>query len=148
MFDGTRVGKGDERIICLASIDELNSQLGLAGAFEDIQRDLFELGAIVANPKSTGNMAEHLIKLENRAIKLEAGIPALKNFILPAGDNTACQIHLARAVCRRAETQIVKISGLNENCLAYLNRLSDYLFLRAREQNLKSGKKEEIWKKM
>ncbi len=148
LFDGTRVGKADERIVCLASIDELNSWLGIIGGLEEIQRDLFCLGAIVANPKSLENMGEHLKSLEARTTELEGEIPALKNFILPGGEAKACQIHLARAVCRRAETQLAAAQNIHESCLAYLNRLSDALFLMARSRNLQADKKEVIWKKM
>lgn len=148
LFDGTRVGKADARIVCLASIDELNSWLGVIGGLEEIQSDLFTLGAIVAHPKSTENMSLALQKLEARAAELEGKIPALKNFILPGGEEKASQIHLARAVCRRAETQLAAAHNIHESCLAYLNRLSDALFLMARARNLQTDKKEVIWKKM
>lgn len=152
LYDGTRVKKSDNHIQALASIDELNSHLGLARSLggdeflDVIQNDLFELGAIVANPKSTDNMSKNLTVLEARAQDLEATIPPLKNFILPAGETLACQIHVARSVCRRAETQLPQ--DLEPSALAYINRLSDYLFLLARSVNLKSGKKEVIWKKV
>lgn len=152
LFDGTRVRKADERITCLASIDELNSHIGLARSLggdeflETIQNDLFILGAIVANPKSIENMTQNLTVLETRATELEATIPPLRNFILPAGETLACQIQVARSVCRRAETQLPL--NLEPSCGAYVNRLSDYLFLLARSVNLKFGKKEVIWKKM
>lgn len=152
LYDGSRVNKSNECILSLAVIDELNSQIGLAHSLggdaylETIQSDLFVLGAIVANPKSTENMSVNLTELEVREALLEASIPALKNFILPAGETLSCQIQVARAVCRRAETQLPK--DLDPSCKAYINRLSDYLFLLARSVNLKSGKKEVIWKKI
>ena len=152
LYDGTRVRKSDSRISALAAIDELNSHIGLAISLggdeflEVIQNDLFVLGAIVANPKSAENMSENLTVLEARATLLEATIPPLKNFILPAGETLACQIHVARSVCRRAETQLPK--DLDVSCCAYINRLSDYLFLLARSVNIRSQKKEVIWKKM
>ncbi len=110
LFDGTRVGKSNERIQALAAIDELNSHIGLARSLggdeflETIQRDLFVLGSIIANPKSVGNMTQNLTVLEARETELEAKIPPLRNFILPAGETLSCQIQVARSVCRRAET--------------------------------------------
>ncbi|MEK9166926.1 MAG: cob(I)yrinic acid a,c-diamide adenosyltransferase [Patescibacteria group bacterium] len=152
LYDGRRVRKSDSRIAALATIDELNSHMGLAISLggdeflEVIQNDLFVLGSIIANPKSKENMTENLTILEDRATELEATIPPLKNFILPAGETLACQIHIARSVCRRAETQLAK--DLDVSCCAYINRLSDYLFLLARSVNIRSKKKEVIWKKL
>lgn len=152
LYDGSRVSKANERILALAVIDELNSHIGLARSLgadeylETIQSDLFVFGAILANPKSTENMSANLTELEAREALLEAGIPPLKNFILPAGETLACQLQVSRAVCRRAETQLPK--NLDLTCYAYINRLSDYLFLLARSVNLKSGKKEVIWKRI
>lgn len=156
MFDLSRVSKTDPRIICLAAIDELNSWLGIIGGLEKIQNDLFELGAVIGGFTRSGQMGSRLKELEKVEEELEVSLPPLQNFILP--DN---QLHLARAVCRRAEIELVKVleSGKKENtladknaeleiCLAYLNRLSDHLFLLARSQNSKEQKKEVIWRKM
>ena len=152
LYDCSRVHKSDMRISALAAIDELNSHIGLVlslggDAFlEVIQNDLFVLGSIVANPKSADNMSKNLTILEARATELEATIPPLQNFILPAGETLACQIHIARSVCRRAETQLP--TSLEPASAAYINRLSDYLFLLARSVNIRAEKKEVIWKKM
>lgn len=155
LFNQARVKKSDIRIITLAAIDELNSYIGLILAkgshelfLEKIQNDLFELGAIVADPESKNTMSRHLTDLELREKGLESSIPPIKNFILPGGSEISSFIHIARSICRRAETNLVQISGINSSCVKYINRLSDYLFLLARQENTDSGKKEVIWKKM
>lgn len=137
LFNGQRVSKSDQRIQALAAIDELNAVLGMIKdpQIQQIQSDLFELGAIVANPDSKDTMEEQLKRIEKWEEELEPSLPALQNFILPSGP-----LHHARTVCRRAETV------LQES--AYLNRLSDYLFLLARKFNMESAINEVIWKKL
>lgn len=155
LFNQARVKKSDIRIITLAAIDELNSYIGLILAkgshelfLEKIQNNLFELGAIVADPESKNTMSRLLGELEAREREVESSIPPIKNFILPGGSEISSFIHIARSVCRRAETDLVQIFGMDPSCMQYINRLSDYLFLLARKENIDSEKKEVIWKKM
>ena len=144
--------KDDIRIETIGTLDELNSWLGVIRSedgddfLEQIQRDLFELGVILLNTKSTADFSE--TQLENWTKKLESELPPLKNFILPGGHPLAAKVHLARAVCRRAERAAVQIKNLPKGALPYLNRLSDFLFLFARKINIDSKTQEAIWKKM
>ncbi len=154
LFDGSRVSKSDERIVALGEIDELNAQLGLLashanavhrGLLLKLQNQLFELGALLANPKATGNMSSALQDLEAETERLEKSLPPLQNFILPGGHPRAAQAHLARAVCRRAERSLSCIQVLPEAALPFLNRLSDTLFILARHFNLEEKTDEILW---
>lgn len=136
LLSGERTVKSDPRLHFLGTLDELNAHIGLVRALEDmqplmqIQNDLFEIGTGKAlSPKG----------IEEEIDKLEEELPELRNFILPGGNELASRIHLARAVCRRAER-------LAPTPSSYLNRLSDLLFLLARKANLASQTAEELWK--
>lgn len=133
LLNGTRVPKSDPRIEFVGDLDELSAQLGHVNRpeIQRIQRDLFELGA-------GREMGEALKRIEQELYALEPTLPPLKNFILPGGHPDAARLHLARAVCRRAERHAGKSP--------YLNRLSDYLFLLARQVNLENNVEEIIWK--
>ena len=148
LFDGQRVPKTHPRIELVGVLDELNSHLGLAGGLEDLQTVLFDLGAVVAEPGNRADFAEVLSHLEADAEALEATLPPLQNFILPGGHERAARLHVARSVWRRAERVAVDLGGMDGDILAYLNRLSDYLFLLARQQNLESKIEEPIWGKV
>lgn len=136
LLSGERVKKSDPRIHFVGSLDELNSHIGLLRLYgadtivkneilEQVQKDLFALGAGKEPP------AGQLHKLETQLKILEAQLPPIRQFILPGGSLLACQAHVARAVCRRAER-------LSPAPSPYLNRLSDFLFLLARKADLAS----------
>lgn len=155
LYDGSRVPKDAPPIEEVGLLDELNASLGVvrsmggdesAPELHRIQCELFDLGTLVAMPGSDGSMEQALKELEFRTAELEAGLPALKNFILPGGHPLAAQVHLARTICRRAEREFVKLAPQPKQGLPYLNRLSDYLFLLARKVNLDRKTEEVIWK--
>ena len=158
-----RVLKSDPRIMAYGAIDEANAVIGLALSHDmdeeigkiltNIQNDLFVVGADLSNPdmENTKNRVtkEMVENLEKMIDKYELELEPLKNFILPGGDTVASQIHLARSVIRRAESQMVIVNQseqLNENCKKYVNRVSDFLFVLARLINKRKGKKDVIWK--
>ena len=138
-----RVPKDDARVSALGDIDELSSAIGMckdkeiAEELEQVQRDLFVVGAILLGREA--ELKDRVKELEASIDKYSQNLPELKGFILPEG----C-LHLARAVCRRAERSVVKISK-QEDVLAYLNRLSDYLFVLARYANSLKGLTEKTW---
>ena len=140
------VSKSSKKIETIGAIDELNSLLGVIGKYSDIQSDLFTINAILAGTKlSFGKIKTK--RLEKEIDRLEKILPVQKNFIYYGGDPKATFLFFARAVCRRAERSLVSLeipdSGLQ--ILAYLNRLSDYLFIKAREINFESNFKEKAW---
>lgn len=145
LFNGQRVKKSDLRMEVLGDLDELSSQLGFT-PLQDIQRDLFELGALIGSLDPSGTMTPALSRIETAINELEPALPPLRNFVLPGGNSAASHLHLARAVCRRAERHLSALSPLPMNALPYLNRLSDYLFLLARAENIRSGTPEIIWR--
>lgn len=148
LYNGERVKKSDPRMEALGDIDELSSHLGflITPEIQELQRELFELGALVGNPGGAGVMSAALARLEKEVEGLEPTLPPLHNFVFPGGHPTAAHLHLARAVCRRAERHLSIITPLPVDALPYLNRLSDYLFLLGREANLKNGTPEILWR--
>jgi len=168
LFDGRRVRKDDMRLETYGTVDELNSHLGLAAAecadpaLKDlivaVQGELLELGSDLATPVGSPNEAKVKRVGAQRAKSLEEQIDAattelapLKRFILPGGSVTASRLHVARTVCRRAERLLVTLMGMEgvtglENCLVYLNRLSDLLFTWARLANKRAGVGDIEWK--
>jgi cob(I)alamin adenosyltransferase len=160
--DGARVPKTDARIEAYGSVDELNSAIGFALAtadlppefrpwLEQIQNDLFDLGADLSVPMEDDRerlrvSGEQVQLLEQLCDRVNAGLEPLKSFVLPGGGEAAARLHLARTVCRRAERRSVALgesAELNPAALAYLNRLSDLLFILARAA---SGGDEQLWK--
>lgn len=159
----TRVLKSDPRILAYGAVDEANAALGMALTFDMdeelknlltvLQNELFVVGADLSNPDNndqknrvTINMVENL---ENLIDKFENQLDSLTNFILPGGDSVASQIHFVRAIIRRSECHVVAVKQseiINEDCLKYLNRLSDLLFVLARIINKRKGKKDILWK--
>ena len=152
-----RISKNSKRISAIGAVDEANSYLGICIAsckdkkliskLENIQRDLFTIGAILAatelkfNPKRT-------LQLESEIDELEGKLPVLNHFILPGGSELAAHLFFARSLVRRAERALVSLNKsekLDENLLRFTNRLSDYLFIKAREVNSKDGRIESIW---
>ena len=161
LFGGARVPKNDARIESYGTIDELNSHLGVARAtWPDspidaqllaAQRDLFEIGAHLASPgtsRFSGVELSRIEELERGIDAMESELEPLKSFILPGGTLAAAQLHVARTVCRRAERLVVALRDddpATQSSIAYLNRLSDYLFVAARFANRKAGVSDVPW---
>lgn len=166
LFDGSRVPKSDIRVSAYGEVDELNAAIGLAHVhvahpavatlLPELAADLFALGGQLANPlqRSPKKVAKSAInpsriqRIEAAIDELEATLPPLKRFILPGGSAGGAMLHLARAVCRRAERAVVSLAAeqeVNPIVLAYLNRLSDYLFVAARAENRLAGIPEREW---
>ena len=161
LFGGARVAKNDARIEAYGTIDELSSHLGVARAsslaseietvLEQVQRDLFDVGAHLASPGTSrfpGVDVQRIEELERAIDLMERELTPLKNFILPGGSLQAAHLHVARTVCRRGERCVVALHDESEatrSTIAYLNRLSDYLFVAARFSNLRSGVQDVEW---
>jgi cob(I)alamin adenosyltransferase len=165
LFDGTKVRKHDDRVEAYGDVDELNSFIGAAASFvkdaalvsmlADIQKDLFSVGAQLADPGAKDQSRakfqiprERITALENAIDTFETELPSLRQFILAGGGNAGALLHVARTVCRRAERRVVSLSEkieINPNVIEYLNRLSDFLFVIARVVNHREGKEEIPW---
>ena len=165
LFDGTRVSKADPRVAAYGDVDELQAVVGLAAAHAldrdlsdmvvTLQRDLFALGARLADPshKIASRVSKIVIdeasvtRLEQWIDTLEAGLPPLRHFILSGGSPGGAALHLARTVCRRAERAVLALGtdAVEPVVLVYLNRLSDLLFVMARAANHRSGVAETEW---
>ncbi|NOZ37339.1 MAG: cob(I)yrinic acid a,c-diamide adenosyltransferase [Gammaproteobacteria bacterium] len=143
--DGSRVYKDSIRIEAIGTLDELNSTIGMVLAhelpetirtcFESIQHDLFDLGGEFSIPGYETMQDSDVSRLESQLDELNTDLPALKEFILPAGGHATSHCHLARTVCRRAERRAITLAkeeSINPAAMAYLNRLSDLLFVIAR----------------
>ena len=174
LFSGERVSKSDRRIEAYGDVDELNSLLGaliaalpaedkdIAEALERVQSDLFQLGAILAVTPDSPALdslekisANRITGLEQAIDEIEAKLPALSGFILPGGHPTAAWAHICRAVCRRAERHVIRMSDdysqgqaaeQFQRAVVYLNRLSDYLFVVARCCNQRHGVPDTLWR--
>jgi cob(I)alamin adenosyltransferase len=161
--DGARVAKTDLRIEAYGTVDELNSLVGLVLAgdlpdefrpwLERAQNDLFDLGADLSVPLEDDRRerlrvtTEQVERLEELCDLVNERLEPLKSFVLPGGTEAAARLHVARAVCRRAERLAVALAaehGVNPAALAYLNRLSDLLFILARAAN--AGSPEPLWR--
>jgi cob(I)alamin adenosyltransferase len=164
LFDGTRVVKNDVRVDAYGEVDELNACIGLARAAGSdaeieaelilLQRDLFALGAQLADPgeKLAARVTKAVLgdddvaRLERLIDRLEAELPPLRRFILAGGSPSGAALHLARAVCRRAERRMVALQpAVDGVLLRYVNRLSDLLFVLARAINHRAGAVETEW---
>ena len=159
----SRVSKSHPRIIAYGTIDEANAGLGIVLSYKLdkdiamllnlIQNELFVVGADLSNPnlKNQKNRVtvDMIDNLEENIDKYEKELPSLTNFILPGGNIIASQLHHVRTVIRRAETYLVLLSEqekINNNCIKYVNRLSDLFFVLGRILNKRSGQKDIIWK--
>ena len=165
LFDNTRVRKSDARVDAYGEVDELNACLGAvraAGVDSDIdetlvtiQKELFAVGARLADPASriAGRVTKAAVtdeaigRLEQTIDRLETELPALRRFILPGGSNAGAQLHVARTVCRRAERRVVGLGpgSVEPGVVIYLNRRSDLLFVMARAVNRRGGAVETEW---
>jgi len=157
--NGARVEKDCARIEALGDIDELNSAIGallteplpeeVRARLLEIQHDLFDLGGEVCIPGHVMLAKESLARLDALIGKFNAALPALKEFILPGGCRAGAMTHIARAICRRAERQLVRLSRTETvNALGpqYLNRLSDLLFILSRFINQAANAPETYWR--
>lgn len=167
LFGGPRVAKDDVRIEAYGAVDEVNSFLGLArceklstetdALLAAVQNELFSLGAELATPNPSKHGTELISQrqieaLEQAIDKHDAKLAALRTFILPGGTRAAALLHVARTVCRRAERRVVTLRRTNRNtvrteCIVYLNRLSDLLFVLARAANAGAGQVDVPWQK-
>jgi cob(I)alamin adenosyltransferase len=161
LASGERVQKCGPRIEACGAVDETNSVLGLllsdpkvAGPLRAcltrVQHELFELGAELALPGHTIIGADEVLRLESELDALNADLPPLQEFILPGGTPQAATCHLARAVCRRAERRawaLARTDAVNPDMLRYLNRLSDLLFVAARQLARQDGAGEVLWQR-
>jgi cob(I)alamin adenosyltransferase len=164
LFGGTRARKDDPRVDAYGEVDELNAWLGLVRAspldatldaeVADIQRELFALGAQLADPadKLAPRLAkavigdEHVARLEQLIDRCDAAVPPLRRFVLPGGTRAGAALHVARTVCRRAERRIVSLDPpVDPVLIRYVNRLSDLLFALARLANHREGVPETEW---
>jgi cob(I)alamin adenosyltransferase len=159
------VPKDALRIEAYGTVDELNSVIGCVRAehpdpeideiLEEVQHDLFELGADLATPRSVEKSrvkrveGKDVQRLERAIDRVEGTLKPLRSFVLPGGSVAAARLHLARTVCRRAERIVVRLSrneDIGESMIVYLNRLSDLLFVLARAANHRSGVLEVRWR--
>ncbi len=165
LFDGTRVRKTDLRVAAYGDIDEVQACIGVvraAGLPKDldemcvtIQRDLFALGARLADPSHKIAKRVQKIVIDEQSIarlegwidQLDTEIPQLRHFILSDGCPAGAALHLARTVCRRAERAILLLEAdaVETNVIVYVNRLSDLLFTMARAANHRAGTIETPW---
>lgn len=159
--DGERIAKNTDKIRAIGSIDELNSFIGLAltkispmtmgiSMLREVQHRLFDIGAELSNAKSIIT-EENLVDLMDCCERVNETLYPLKNFIIPGGTQAAARLHVARTVCRRAELDLWKLADstnysgnqmdphcygcLNPMSVRYINRLSDFLFIMARQEN-------------
>ncbi|SRR4030042_3002317 len=152
-----RVSKDSLKIDALGVFDELNSFLGVTLSFsnlpeisqhiKEIQRNLLTIGSITAGSKIKFSSLQTK-KLEKVIGKIEKEIPVLTNFILPGGTVVASHLQYARSIARKAERNMITLSkrgSVKPQILAYINRLSDFLFVLARFVNFQAGVNEEVW---
>ncbi len=165
LLGGTRVAKSDPRVAAYGDVDELNAWLGLVRAeitdpdlapmLEQIPRDLFALGARLADPakkiaarvKKAAVTHEDISRLESWIDRLESELAPLRRFILAGGSRAGAALHVSRTVCRRAERSMVALGSdaVEPELLIYVNRLSDLLFVMARAANRRAGAAETEW---
>lgn len=165
LFDGTRVPKDHPRVTACGEVDELNSALGwcscadparlFTDSLEEVQRELLVMGAGLATPPGSNAEArvprlgrEPLLRLEAWIDEAAARVEPLRRFVLPGGTELAARLHVARAVCRRAERAVAGLARGGEagaELVAYLNRLGDLLFAWARLANHAAGVADTLW---
>jgi cob(I)alamin adenosyltransferase len=160
--DGSRVSKLDPRVVAYGAVDELNAQIGMVLAqelpaemhepLEQIQNDLFDVGADLAVPVDAGEgrlrvAQEQIDRLEELCDRFNETLTPLKSFVLPGGSEAAARLHVARSVCRRVELTVLDSAAktpIDPLVPIYLNRLSDLLFILARAAN--AGGEEPLWR--
>jgi cob(I)alamin adenosyltransferase len=166
LIGGTRVSKNDIRIEAYGTIDELNSFIGLLRSYLTdehdravllgIQNRLFRVGSSLATDVLRVDSAtigiitsENVKSIETEIDRINDKIPPHKSFIIPGGNQGSAMAHVCRTVCRRAERRIYAFRDeqhpVNEELLAYINRLSDYFFLLSRKVNIDDKVTEILW---
>lgn len=159
LADGERVAKDSARIEAIGTIDELNCTIGiilanpirpaLQAILSEVQHKLFDLGGELSMPGYSAINSDDISYLEQQLDHYNAELPALKEFILPGGGAGAAACHLARAICRRAERRLVTLARsatISTESQAYLNRLSDLLFVFCRVVARDEGGSEVLWR--
>ena len=157
--DGSRIAKDSPRIEVLGELDELNCMIGtilahpvrddIRHTLSEAQHKLFDMGGELCMPGYSAISAEDVAWLEGELDRYNADLPPLKEFILPGGGHAAAACHLARAVCRRAERRLVALARTEEVAApirAYVNRLSDLLFVLGRVLAREEGGGEVLWR--
>lgn len=168
LVGGQRVSKCCERLESYGTVDELNSHIGVLITYcadehdqqflTDVQGNLFVVGGYLATDNSQrevrqGNIvtSEMVAEVEQEIDFIQNALPPIRLFILPGGQRGAAYAHVCRTVCRRAERQILRLAEtgaeVDEQVMAYVNRLSDYFFVLARKLNVESGTEEVIWRR-
>jgi cob(I)alamin adenosyltransferase len=157
--DGSRIAKDSLRVEAYGTVDEANSLVGMILAADNlpedirecltaVQHDLFELGGELCIPGHAAIQDEFIDRLEAELDRLNAGLPPLKEFILPGGNAAAAACHVARTVVRRAERRVASLHAsepIRPEALRYLNRLSDLMFVIARALARQNGDQEITW---
>jgi cob(I)alamin adenosyltransferase len=157
--DGSRVPKDSPRVEAYGTVDEANSAIGVVLAGEsvppavrecltEVQHDLFELGGELCIPGHSAMTQDFIDRLESDLDSFNAGLPRLKEFILPGGGPSAAACHLARTIVRRAERRVFTLSCVEDvrpEVIRYLNRLSDLLFVIARVVARAENGTEVLW---
>ena len=160
LSDGTRVVKEHPRIEAIGAVDELNSFIGLLLTYPltgetndlltEVQHHLFNLGGGLSMPDAPQLLGPEEIRLlDDMVEKFNAELPPLKEFILPGGDRATATCHVARSVCRRAERRVTALMRHDKGhavYVQYLNRLSDLLFIMARQIGRHNGTQERLWR--
>ena len=160
--DGERVLKDSLRVSAYGNVDELNASIGIITLYantelkrklENIQNDLFDIGADLCVPISEKNKdrlrlsTNQIETLELEIDEMNSILEPLNSFVLPGGCRSATFLHMARTICRRAERSVVSLrskENINDNTLVYLNRLSDWLFVASRVENQENSS-EVLW---
>ena len=166
---GQRVRKDDPRIECYGTVDELNAFIGMArqsiaalgeqfprllelsAILKRVQHELFNAGSILAtlradvHPHQARVTEAETAQLEGEMDRMNAGLPALRSFVLPGGSRANAELHACRTICRRAERLCVALDEVDPETLKYLNRLSDALFVWSRWVNQERGVAETLW---
>ncbi|WP_319266546.1 cob(I)yrinic acid a,c-diamide adenosyltransferase [uncultured Draconibacterium sp.] len=166
LVGGSRVKKYDLRLESYGTVDELNASIGVIRSYDNgsdveelllkIQNKLFNIGSRLASDEKGREFTEKLVvktedveMLEKAIDKYHETLPELSNFILPGGELSAAQCHMARTICRRAERRILEFSEqtpVETELIKFINRLSDYLFVLARKLGHDKGIAETTWK--
>ena len=152
--NGDRVKKDSLRVECYGEVDEINATIGVAICFcsnrqkknlKKIQNELFDIGADLSMPQKKEkyeSISKGVINLEEEIDKMNSKLSSLTSFILPGGTKSSSFLHLARTVTRRCERTLVKLNSkekIDPEIIKYINRLSDFLFVLARIENIKDG---------
>lgn len=167
LVGGTRVKKYDARLEAYGTVDELNASIGVLRSYKleddvltlliQIQNKLFNIGSRLASDEKGDEFTsglkireDHIEVLEIAIDSFEEKLPELSNFVLPGGELSVSQCHVARTICRRAERRILEFAENHEvqsETIKYINRLSDFLFVLARKLTFDNNVEEVLWSK-